>query len=45
MYDYVRHCVRQPKRKNSQIEEVEDFESRLHKAASFLVEGEKEMQE
>ena len=31
--------------KSSQMEVVEDFESRPHKAVSFLVESEKEMQE
>ena len=44
VYDYVIACS-SPKGKISQMEVVEDFESRPHKAASFLVERDKETQE
>ena len=44
MYDYVITCG-SLKGKISQMEVLEDFELRPHKAASFLVEREKEMQE
>ena len=44
VYDLV-ICVFSPIRKISKMEVVEDFESRPHKAVSFVVEREKEMQE
>ena len=44
VYDYVIAC-NSLKRKISQMEVVEDFESRPHKAVSSVVEREKEMQE
>ena len=44
VYDYVIACT-SLKGKISQMEVVEDFESRPHKAVSFLVEREKEMEE
>ena len=42
VYDYVIACD-SLKGKISQVEVVEDFESRPHKAVSFLVESEKEI--
>ena len=44
VYDYVIACD-SLKGKISQMKVVEDFESRPHKAMSFVVEREKEMQE
>ena len=44
VYDYVVACNSR-KRKISQMKVVENFESRPHKAVSFLVEREKETQE
>ena len=44
VYDYVIACNR-PKGKISQMKVVEDFESRPHKAVSFVVERGKEIQE
>ena len=44
IYDLVIACE-SLEGKTSQVEVVEDFESRPYKAVSFLVESEKEMQE
>ena len=44
VYDYVIAC-NSLKGKISQMKVVEDFESRPHKAVSFVVEREKELQE
>ena len=43
-YDYALACNSQ-KRQISPMEVVEDFESRPHKAVSFVVESENDMQE
>ena len=38
----LRHCVSQPQEEKSLVKVVEDFESRLHKAVSSVVERDKE---
>ena len=43
-YDYVVAC-RSLKERITHMEVVEDFESRPHQAITFVVEGEKEIQE
>ena len=45
VYDYVIACNSLKRKKISQMNVVEDFESRPHKAVSFVVERGKERQE